>query len=350
MLKPFIIVSVLLSFSVYATDISILKSQAQANNVQAQYALALAYQQGDNTTKDLTQALVWFEKAAQQGDTNAMQQVVNAYEKGKGTDKNPQQVRYWLTLLALKGATHAPLQLGDYYASLKTERLPASAFAELWYKIASIHDPQAEEKYTHILQEKFNQQRARQVASINQLEQAVSQPPSSAEPETISPEPQPQANSGYVSNSNLLMALFIVFLMVLLWLTRIKRLKKQGLNQQAKQRQYEQDQQLLLQSKTIKQQKQQLKRLFNQLQQLQKSHKVLQQQAHVPSTPPEPTNQTMSVACALLGYTPDTLPDNKTIKVRYKQLCKIYHPDMKGSDDEMKRLNKAVKYVLAQRR
>jgi len=32
--------------------------------------------------------------------------------------------------------------------------------------------------------------------------------------------------------------------------------------------------------------------------------------------------------------------------VRYKQLCKIYHPDLKGSDEEMKRLNSALKIIL----
>ncbi|WP_407702388.1 DnaJ domain-containing protein [Vibrio algarum] len=51
------------------------------------------------------------------------------------------------------------------------------------------------------------------------------------------------------------------------------------------------------------------------------------------------------MACAVLGYNPSRLPSEKEIKLRYKKLCRVYHPDANGSDEEMKRLNGAVKVI-----
>ncbi|MGT0150176.1 DnaJ domain-containing protein [Vibrio metschnikovii] len=58
-----------------------------------------------------------------------------------------------------------------------------------------------------------------------------------------------------------------------------------------------------------------------------------------------PTRPDFSLACALLGFHPHRLPDEKIIKQRYKQLSKIYHPDLQGSEEEMKRLNGAMKII-----
>ncbi|MEF1291946.1 DnaJ domain-containing protein, partial [Vibrio sp. M260118] len=55
----------------------------------------------------------------------------------------------------------------------------------------------------------------------------------------------------------------------------------------------------------------------------------------------------ITLACALFGFNPSKIPDEKQIKARYKQLCKVYHPDLKGSEEEMKRLNQALKVILA---
>ncbi|NMT56574.1 J domain-containing protein, partial [Vibrio parahaemolyticus] len=56
-------------------------------------------------------------------------------------------------------------------------------------------------------------------------------------------------------------------------------------------------------------------------------------------------NHKLSVACAMFGYTPQTIPDLQAIKLRYRQLSKLYHPDTRGSEEEMKRLNHAFKLV-----
>ncbi|MDF5356397.1 J domain-containing protein, partial [Vibrio parahaemolyticus] len=56
-------------------------------------------------------------------------------------------------------------------------------------------------------------------------------------------------------------------------------------------------------------------------------------------------NHKLSVACAMFGYTPQHIPDLQAIKLRYRQLSKLYHPDTRGSEEEMKRLNHAFKLV-----
>lgn len=58
--------------------------------------------------------------------------------------------------------------------------------------------------------------------------------------------------------------------------------------------------------------------------------------------------QQFALACAMFGFHPDQLPDERSIKLRYKQLSKIYHPDMKGSEEEMKRLNSSLKLIIKQ--
>ena len=57
-----------------------------------------------------------------------------------------------------------------------------------------------------------------------------------------------------------------------------------------------------------------------------------------------------ALACALLGYRPGKLPDERALKARYKKLCRVYHPDADGSDEDMKRLNAAVKLVSKYRK
>lgn len=56
-------------------------------------------------------------------------------------------------------------------------------------------------------------------------------------------------------------------------------------------------------------------------------------------------NHKVAVACAMFGYTPQTIPDNQAVKLRYRQLSKLYHPDTRGSEEEMKRLNQAFKII-----
>lgn len=54
------------------------------------------------------------------------------------------------------------------------------------------------------------------------------------------------------------------------------------------------------------------------------------------------------MACAVFGYSPEQIPNQTAIKRRFRQLSKIYHPDSGGADQEMKRLNQALKIISQQ--
>ncbi|WP_342607143.1 hypothetical protein [Vibrio tritonius] len=361
MLRLFVLLALFFTPLTHGADISVLLTQAQANSVQAQYALGLAYQQGKDTTRSLPDAFYWFEKAAEQGHNKAIEQVAEAYLYGLGTDKDPQQALYWLTKLATLGQTTAQATLGDYYQKLGAQRIDAQDLAQVWYRIASAKDPQAEAKYTKILENKFNQQRAKQVASIKQLEQAI--PTTSQNDTELLNNAQPSASSddipngsGSVASDYLLLAGLLIIIFSSMWSMTLWRRRKQKKVQHQQDEKHAQQQLFNQQKKQLKKQKQQLETLFNEVSRLQSDKQKLTQllakktqTPHSPQSPPQ-TNQNLAVACALFGFMPNQIPDEKAIKLRYKQLSKIYHPDMKGSEEEMKRLNSAVKIVIAHRK
>ena len=356
MLRFFILLSVLASFVTHADNINTLITQAQANNVQAQYALALEYQQGKTTPRDLAEALYWFEKAAQAGNSKAMGQVADAYLNGLGTNKDPQQGLYWLTKLALTGSPQAQTALGQYYQALKNGSVNAQSLAQLWLHIASANDPKAQAQYDQLLEDKFNAQRARQVASINQLEQAVSDAePSNEQNQTVDNESTAHSanqDNGHAAKDYILLGVFICIMVgVIVWLRRKKQQRALQLQAEHTEKQSQNkkvnDQQLLL-----KRQKKQLETIFREVKRLQGENQKLQTQLaqtpkSAPPPPPVPANQKLALACAVLGFSPNQIPNEKALKIRYKQLSKIYHPDMKGSEEEMKRLNNAMKIVVA---
>jgi len=61
-----------------------------------------AYQQHDYAT-----AIVWFQKAAQQGDTEAQFYLGHLYRKGKGVTKNLQESLKWIQKAAEQGHIRA---------------------------------------------------------------------------------------------------------------------------------------------------------------------------------------------------------------------------------------------------
>lgn len=90
------------------------------------------------------------------------------------------------------------------------------------------------------------------------------------------------------------------------------------------------EKELKVQQFSNKQLKRQLEKVFNEYKKLQNQHK----------------QHKLALACAMFGYLPSGIPDEKAIKIRFRQLSKLYHPDARGSEEEMKRLNGALKVLL----
>lgn len=61
------------------------------------FNITLSYYRGNGTTKNLTQAVVWYQRAAEQGDAEAMRHLARCYENGEGVEKDPAQASYWFS-------------------------------------------------------------------------------------------------------------------------------------------------------------------------------------------------------------------------------------------------------------
>ncbi|WP_169739342.1 tetratricopeptide repeat protein [Vibrio rhizosphaerae] len=338
--------------SAYAADINTLRQQAILRDKNAQYQLALHYQQGQGVQADLKQSFYWMEQAAENGHTQAQLQVANDYLNGSnGATPDQTQAIYWLTRLATQGDTAAQFKLGQLYEQVAN--LPGETQALIWYRIAALSNPTAEQRYSQLLEQQFNHRRMKEISQRKALEDAQAAEPTSS-PVVGNPHPTqidtdqltlPQIISGIV-------ATILILAVTLLSLVNI-RLKKQLKTAEAAhpvvQSQppeplqvqpgtHTQQQKIKQQEQTIRKQKQQMTMLFQELKRL--------QQTQTKQPPARP--QSLDLACALFGFSATEIPDIKQIKLRYKQLSKIYHPDMKGSDEEMKRLNQALKSLLAQ--
>lgn len=326
-----IIASVMLSLSAHA-DLSELIAQANQGDRNAQYQLAIDYQSGQNTPVSQDDAFYWFQQAAESGHPAAMIQLANTYlsGSGSGTEKDIDKALLWLTKAFATGNQDAAIQIGQLYESLNRSPAPQT-MAEIWYHTVAGSNPKAEQLYTQLLEQKFNQQRARQVSSIEQLESTIDQSATSQEP-TATTTSHTQNQTESLMSDYLFIILFVLVIVALL---SVYRYVKQARRQQSTQEQEKLTTQLNEQSGVVKQQKRQLDKLYRELKKLQ-STQATQSQDHK-----------LALACAMFGFHPSQLPDERNVKIRYKQLSKIYHPDMKGSEEEMKRLNGALKIIIS---
>ncbi|MGA0344321.1 MAG: tetratricopeptide repeat protein, partial [Arenicellales bacterium] len=63
----------------YATAIALFEPNAHQGNRDAQYAMGVAYYEGNGVNRDLDEALAWFRKAADSGHPTAMFNLVVAH-------------------------------------------------------------------------------------------------------------------------------------------------------------------------------------------------------------------------------------------------------------------------------
>lgn len=88
-------------------DFSEIVLHAQTGNVDAQYALAVCYVNGEYVEKDLEEAAKWFLKAAEQGHSDAQLSLGRMYLDGLGVDINYREAAKFLMLSAKQGNKNA---------------------------------------------------------------------------------------------------------------------------------------------------------------------------------------------------------------------------------------------------
>ncbi|WP_456297251.1 hypothetical protein M1D72_13790 [Vibrio sp. AK197] len=308
-----------------AEDLETLRQQAEQNNTQAQFELAQRYANDESALPD---ASYWYTQAAQNGHLQASLALAKL---SLNTSNNMEfsSSFYWLLKSAVTGNTQAQIAIAELYLSPEGQTIASESLAQAWYQLAADTDEQAANVYAQLLEQQFNQQRAKQLAAINEREHSIEESTqSSTNANQISP------SHGWMLYTIIALAAALAIILLLLVKKRFTHQKDQASANYVEQLQAHIDQQ----NATIKQQKRQLETLFRQFKKLE-------------ATPQPPKTETrdhkLGLAASMFGYRLANLPDEKQLKTRYKQLCKIYHPDLKGSDEEMKRLNSALKILVA---
>ncbi|WP_070967747.1 tetratricopeptide repeat protein [Vibrio sonorensis] len=331
----------LLSHIAFASTVDELLPKAENQDAQAQYELARLYQE-QNSEQAKQDAIYWFIQAAEQAHPEATLALANIYIKGSHTPQDIPEAIYWLTEQSILGNIKAQIALGTLYENLP--RTPSGIdMAEVWYRLAADKSDSAENDYSRILERQFNQQRAKQVASIDLLDDTLLD-----DNINIDPNQSPATKTQSKQNTTPLYAIsgFGIFCLVIAlyyafsnrrWRKKYQVALSGNAALERKEEKIEQ------QATTIKQQKRQLETLFKQFKKMQSALAEKTQS----SQQTKQSDNRLALACAVFGFSSSKIPEEKVIKARFKQLSKIYHPDMKGSEDEMKRLNHALKIILS---
>jgi uncharacterized protein len=95
-----------------SSSIQRLRMQAERGNIEAQFALAQAYDHGRDIPKDKTEAIRWYRLAATQGDPFAQNALGDNYWEGTGVPKDDTQAARWWRLAAAQGFVPAQHSLG----------------------------------------------------------------------------------------------------------------------------------------------------------------------------------------------------------------------------------------------
>ncbi|MGR4988306.1 J domain-containing protein [Vibrio rotiferianus] len=290
---------------------------------EAQFDLAqqLALKPNPDSPSDVR---YWLEQAARQSYIPAQKQLAEDYARGLTGNVDFAQATYWFTSVALNDPTDRGFLLADFVQHHQN-RITTEDLLEAWYQLAALKNPQAEEAYNQFLEERFNQLRAKQVSEIVELDKTATH----EEAQDIAAFEQEQK----AETTNIWYASGALGLSVLIggFAFGYRRHNKKVAANIA----HEASQSLLLETQ-VKELQFSNKQLKRQLEKVFKEFKKIKGQSD---------NQKLAIACATFGYTPQNIPESKTVKLRYRQLSKLYHPDSRGSEDEMKRLNQAFKII-----
>ncbi|MGP8304770.1 J domain-containing protein [Vibrio sp. YIC-376] len=260
------------------------------------------------------------EQSANQGFIPAQKQLAKDLIQGLNGSVSYSQAIYWLTSIAVDDPADHGYLLANFLQSHQ-HGISTDDVIEAWYQLAAKKNKEAEVAYHHFLEQRFNQLRAKQISEIDELDKR-------AEKEVI-----PQ---NYLDKENTLLT--VPFLAIgisglLLGAGLLSyRMHKQNREHLSVQ-DANQTQRLSSKIKELESINNQLKR---QLEKVFKEYK---------KTKTESDHRTLELACAMFGYTLQSIPEAQAIKLRYRQLCRIYHPDSRGNEEEMKRLNQALKTI-----
>jgi len=75
----------------------------------AQYNLAICYENGNGVEMDLEKAVQWYQKSAEGGDSSAQYNLAICYERGEGVEIDLEKAVQWYQKSAEAGNFNAPI-------------------------------------------------------------------------------------------------------------------------------------------------------------------------------------------------------------------------------------------------
>lgn len=124
----------------YTTALEIAEPLADLGNPNAQFLVALLYDEGDGVALDDETAIRWYEQAAAQGHTNAQFNLAYMYDHGEGTLENNPEALTWYTRAAEQGDAAAQMNLALMYDFAETGIERDMGQALKWYTAAAEQD------------------------------------------------------------------------------------------------------------------------------------------------------------------------------------------------------------------
>ena len=90
---------------------------AEQGDAEAQYNLALMYEDGLGVPQDYKEAVKWYCLSAEQGDADAQFNLGQMYRKGEGVPQDYKEAVKWYRLSAEQGIAQAQYNLGVMYGA-----------------------------------------------------------------------------------------------------------------------------------------------------------------------------------------------------------------------------------------
>ena len=128
----------------YAEAIVWYQKAAQQGYTAAQNSLGYAYEWGQGIEMDMQKAIHWYQQAAEQGHAQAQNNLGTMYDHGKGVDDDEERAIYWYQKAAEQGNATAQRNLGIMYSKgTGVKQNDKTAFQ--WYlKSATQDNPHAQ--------------------------------------------------------------------------------------------------------------------------------------------------------------------------------------------------------------
>ncbi len=121
-----------------------MRKSANSGYLDAQYGLGCVLELNGGRSKDIKEAVAWYEKAASCGEISSQLRLSNLFESGKLVPKDPAKALAWLRAAAIQGNGEAELKLGMKYLTgdgVPEDSRHAYAWMSVGIKHGNIDDP-----------------------------------------------------------------------------------------------------------------------------------------------------------------------------------------------------------------